>query len=145
MNSSVGDFGEEASERKKVNGGLIEGVWEMSWVNIGDKASFVREGREYICQSGRPCREGWYIHVWDQGGGRDRGGITGVWRGGRRGEPIGVCGCEVGWVQVSPHTGNEPCNKVGNGAGEGSALTNATVKGVGAVTKRGDHDDGGVC
>ena len=45
INSSMGDFGEKASERKKINSGLVEGIGEMSRINIWDKACFVGKGK----------------------------------------------------------------------------------------------------
>ena len=45
---------------------------------------------------------------------------------------------------MCPHTGAEPGDKICNGAGEGRALTNAAVKGVDALPKRGCGDNGGV-
>ena len=45
MNDSVSDFGEKASERNKIDGGLVERVGEMSRVSKGDKASFVGKGK----------------------------------------------------------------------------------------------------
>ena len=41
MNSGMGNFGEETSERKKVNGGLVERIRDMGWVHIRDKACFL--------------------------------------------------------------------------------------------------------
>ena len=45
MNSQVGDFGDEACEGREVQGGLIEGVGNMSWIDIWYKACFVRKGK----------------------------------------------------------------------------------------------------
>ena len=45
VNSCVGDFWEKASERKEVNSSLIEGVGQMSGVDVWDKASFVSKGK----------------------------------------------------------------------------------------------------
>ena len=43
MNSSVGDFGDEASDGEEVNGCLIERIGDMGGIHIGDKACFVGE------------------------------------------------------------------------------------------------------
>lgn len=43
---------------------------------------------------------------------------------------------------MRPHTGAEPGDKVGNGAGEGRALTDSAVKGVDAFAKRCCGDNG---
>ena len=41
MNSCVGEFGEETSEREEVNSGLVELIGDMGWVNVWDKAGFI--------------------------------------------------------------------------------------------------------
>ena len=58
-------------------------------------------------------------------------------RGGRR--------VDMWLTQRSPYTGTEPGNKVCDGAGEGGSLTDATIKGGCACTKRGGGDDGDIC
>ena len=38
MYCRVGDFGEETCERDKVYRGLVEGIGDMGWIDVGDKA-----------------------------------------------------------------------------------------------------------
>ena len=69
MNGSVSDFGEKASERNKIEGGLVERVGEMSRVSKGDKASFVGKGKG-VHVSVRETIEGGVVHPC-LGGSRD--------------------------------------------------------------------------